>query len=155
MFRGGRGFPTAHATGPLPIHTERLHSPFHLQEGKVSLIENKFCNILYRRKLSNSKTYSVQEEMLCAGDFSKGKATCRVSFCSSLACLPQFPQRACVASALWRPVGLPVSPSPAVSPGSPLPKPHEGICWQDLQTASVVSTFQAFRSSVTRIQRHI
>ncbi|XP_046956372.1 putative serine protease 47 [Lynx rufus] len=64
---------------------QHLHSPFHLQEGKVSLIENKFCNILYR-KLSNSKTYSVQEEMLCAGDFSTGKATCHGDSGGPLVC---------------------------------------------------------------------
>ncbi|XP_004393642.1 PREDICTED: serine protease 40-like [Odobenus rosmarus divergens] len=58
---------------------KHLHSPFHLQEGKVSLIENEFCNVLYRQRLSNSKTYSVQEEMLCAGDFSTGKAICQAS----------------------------------------------------------------------------
>ncbi|XP_040305494.1 putative serine protease 47 isoform X1 [Herpailurus yagouaroundi] len=71
--------------GMLSEH-QHLHSPFHLQEGKVSLIENKFCNILYRRKLSNSKTYSVQEEMLCAGDFSTGKATCHGDSGGPLVC---------------------------------------------------------------------
>ncbi|EFB24829.1 hypothetical protein PANDA_022335 [Ailuropoda melanoleuca] len=56
---------------------EHLPSPFHLQEGKVSLIENEFCNVLYGRRLSNSKTYSVQEEMVCARDFWTGKAICQ------------------------------------------------------------------------------
>lgn len=100
-FRGGLGFPTVHLTGPLPIRTEHLHSPFRLQEGNVNLIENQVCNMLYRRKFSHSKTYFVQEEMLCAGNFSTGKAICQVSFPSLRACLPQFPWRACVASGLF------------------------------------------------------
>nr|XP_025747545.1 putative serine protease 47 [Callorhinus ursinus] len=65
---------------------KHLHSPFHLQEGKVSLIENEFCNVLYRQRLSNSKTYSVQEEMLCAGDFSTGKAICQGDSGGPLVC---------------------------------------------------------------------
>ncbi|KAM9083687.1 uncharacterized protein AAG666_017556 [Megaptera novaeangliae] len=52
-----------------------LPEPFHLQEGKVGFIENKFCNIFYG--LRKGKNFSVHEDMLCAGDFSTGKAICQ------------------------------------------------------------------------------
>uniref|UniRef100_A0A4W2DEK0 tryptase n=1 Tax=Bos indicus x Bos taurus TaxID=30522 RepID=A0A4W2DEK0_BOBOX len=51
-----------------------LLEPFHLQEGKVSFVENKFCNMLYG--LAKGKNVSVQEDMLCAGDFSTGTSIC-------------------------------------------------------------------------------
>ncbi|XP_070314508.1 tryptase-2-like isoform X3 [Odocoileus virginianus] len=51
-----------------------LLEPFHLQEGKVSFIENKFCNMLYGH--AKGKNFSVHEDMLCAGDFSTGKSIC-------------------------------------------------------------------------------
>ncbi|KAF6327910.1 serine protease 47 [Rhinolophus ferrumequinum] len=54
-----------------------LLPPFQLQEGKVGLIENKFCNMLYGQRLGKGRTYSVHEEMLCAGDFLTGKAICK------------------------------------------------------------------------------
>ncbi|XP_054365512.1 putative serine protease 47 [Mirounga angustirostris] len=76
----GWGMLSEDSEGVQERRAEHLHSPFHLQEGKVSLIENEFCNVLYRQRLSNSKTYSVQEEMLCAGDFSTGKAICQELF---------------------------------------------------------------------------
>ncbi|KAM5259871.1 putative serine protease 47 [Hipposideros larvatus] len=57
-----------------PAH---LLPPFQLKEGKVGLIENKFCNMLYGQRLGKGRTYSVHEEMLCAGDFLTGKAICR------------------------------------------------------------------------------
>ncbi|XP_068410121.1 serine protease 40-like [Eschrichtius robustus] len=52
-----------------------LPEPFHLQEGKVGFTENKFCNIFYG--LRKGKNFSVHEDMLCAGDFSTGKAICQ------------------------------------------------------------------------------
>ncbi|XP_006156679.1 putative serine protease 47 [Tupaia chinensis] len=55
----------------------QLLPPFHLQEGKVGLIENKFCNILYAIKTGQAQNYSVHEEMLCAGDLTTGKAICQ------------------------------------------------------------------------------
>ncbi|XP_064147045.1 uncharacterized protein LOC100661405 isoform X2 [Loxodonta africana] len=58
----------------------QLLPPFRLQEGKVDLIENKFCNLLYGQRTAGSKIYSLHEEMLCAGDFSTGKAICRDCF---------------------------------------------------------------------------
>ncbi|XP_039081548.1 putative serine protease 47 [Hyaena hyaena] len=65
---------------------QHLHSPFRLQEGNVNLIENQVCNMLYRRKFSHSKTYFVQEEMLCAGNFSTGKAICQGDSGGPLVC---------------------------------------------------------------------
>lgn len=80
----------------LLILTEQLLPPFHLQEGKVGLIENKLCNMLYGQRLGTGKTNSVHEEMLCAGDIFTGKAICQVSEASSVLPLPelrpQFPQ---------------------------------------------------------------
>ncbi|XP_070223048.1 putative serine protease 47 [Bos mutus] len=69
------------------------------REGKVSFIENIFCNMLYG--LAKGKNFSVQEDMLCAGDFSTGKSICLLSYkravaLSSRYCpvsLPPFPQR--------------------------------------------------------------
>ncbi|XP_076995717.1 putative serine protease 47 [Tamandua tetradactyla] len=52
-----------------------LLPPFHLQEGKVSLMENELCNMLYVQRTLKSKKL-VHEEMLCAGDFSSGKSIC-------------------------------------------------------------------------------
>ncbi|KAM8804028.1 putative serine protease 47 [Rhynchonycteris naso] len=63
-----------------------LLPPFHLQEGKVHLIENKFCNMLYGRSLGNVKSYSVYQEMLCAGDFRTGKAICQGDSGGPLVC---------------------------------------------------------------------
>ncbi|XP_037706647.1 putative serine protease 47 [Choloepus didactylus] len=54
----------------------RLLPPFHLQEGKVGLIENELCNMLYTQRTANGKKM-VHEEMLCAGDFSSGKSICQ------------------------------------------------------------------------------
>ncbi|CAK7302462.1 Putative serine protease 47 [Vulpes lagopus] len=65
---------------------KQLHSPFRLQEGKVGLIGNKLCNDLYRQRLSKSTAYSVQDEMLCAGDFSTGKAICQGDSGGPLVC---------------------------------------------------------------------
>ncbi|XP_068829713.1 putative serine protease 47 [Capricornis sumatraensis] len=61
-----------------------LLKPFHLQEGKVSLIENKFCNMLYG--FAKGKNLSVQEDMLCAGDFSTGKSICQGDSGGPLVC---------------------------------------------------------------------
>lgn len=55
----------------------------------MGLLENKLCNMLYGQRLGKSKTYSVHEEMLCAGDFLTGKAICQVS--DSISVLP-FPE---------------------------------------------------------------
>ena len=119
-----------------------LLEPFHLQEGKVSFVENKFCNMLYG--LAKGKNVSVQEDMLCAGDFSTGTSICLVS--KTLSVLPSPVLGAsvslgtgCVASALFvEPLGtsrfLLHAPSWAPSLGSvpqakPLPKllAHEAI----------------------------
>ncbi|KAF5912909.1 hypothetical protein HPG69_007902 [Diceros bicornis minor] len=63
-----------------------LLSPFRLQEGKVGLIENKFCNILYGQRLGKDTSSSVHEEMLCAGDFFTGKAICQGDSGGPLVC---------------------------------------------------------------------
>lgn len=81
----------------------------------MGLIENKFCNMLYGQRLGKNRTYSVHEEMLCAGDFLTGKAICQVSEATSVLPLPDL--RASVSQGetvlsllpLWRPLGLPVS----------------------------------------------
>ncbi|XP_057576671.1 putative serine protease 47 [Hippopotamus amphibius kiboko] len=69
--------------GMLKEETPLLES-FHLQEGKVGFIENKFCNILYG--LRKGKNVSVHEDMLCAGDFSTGKAVCQGDSGGPLVC---------------------------------------------------------------------
>ncbi|ELR45150.1 hypothetical protein M91_21684 [Bos mutus] len=48
---------------------------FHLQEGKVSFLENKFYKLLYVD--GRGKNCAVHMDMLCAGDFSTGKSICR------------------------------------------------------------------------------
>lgn len=81
----------------------------------MGLIEDKFCNMLYRQRLGQGRTCSVHEEMLCAGDFLTGKAICQVSEAISVIPLPDI--RASVSHGetvlpllpLWRPLGLPVS----------------------------------------------
>ncbi|KAM6216131.1 putative serine protease 47 [Rhynchocyon petersi] len=64
----------------------QLLPPFNLQEGRVSLIENKFCNLLYGQRIAESKIYSIHEDMLCAGDVSSGKAICRGDSGGPLVC---------------------------------------------------------------------
>ncbi|CAM9824080.1 unnamed protein product [Rangifer tarandus platyrhynchus] len=61
-----------------------LLEPFHLQEGKVSFIENKFCNMLYGH--AKGRNFSVHEDMLCAGDFSTGKSICHGDSGGPLVC---------------------------------------------------------------------
>nr|KAF6485421.1 hypothetical protein HJG63_010632 [Rousettus aegyptiacus] len=70
----------------LILNAEHLLPPFHLQEGKVGLIENKLCNMLYEHRLNEGKTSPVHEEMLCAGDFLTGKAICRGDSGGPLVC---------------------------------------------------------------------
>ncbi|XP_017908262.1 PREDICTED: putative serine protease 47 [Capra hircus] len=54
------------------------------REGKVSFIENKFCNMLYG--FAKGKNLSVQEDMLCAADFSTGKSICQGDSGGPLVC---------------------------------------------------------------------
>lgn len=54
----------------------------------MGLIENKLCNVLYGQRLGTGKTYSLHEEMLCAGDILTGKAICQVSEDISVLPLP-------------------------------------------------------------------
>ncbi|XP_045628349.1 putative serine protease 47 [Ursus americanus] len=82
----GWGMLSEDSEGVWETRAEHLPSPFHLQEGKVRLLDNEFCNVLYGRRLSNSKTHSVQEEMVCAGDFSTGKAICQGDSGGPLVC---------------------------------------------------------------------
>lgn len=105
----------------LILNAEPLLPPFHLQEGKVGLIENKLCNMLYEHRFNEGKTSLVHEEMLCAGDFLTGKAICRVSEATSVLPLPAL--WASVSKAepvlpllpLWRPLGLLFPPSACLS----------------------------------------
>ncbi|XP_072813843.1 putative serine protease 47 [Vicugna pacos] len=102
-----------------------LLEPFRLQEGKVSLVENKFCNMLYEQRVGQGRNYSVHEEMLCAGDFSTGKAICCVS--EAISVPPLRVLRASVSLgmggvlpllSLWRPPGRPASSLSVSSRGS-------------------------------------
>uniref|UniRef100_A0A9L0IY72 Zinc finger protein 169 n=1 Tax=Equus asinus TaxID=9793 RepID=A0A9L0IY72_EQUAS len=72
--------------GVLDLCPAPLRWPFHLQEGKVGLIENKFCNILYGQRLDKGEAPPVHDEMLCAGDFSTGTAICRGDSGGPLVC---------------------------------------------------------------------
>ncbi|XP_048196540.1 putative serine protease 47 [Perognathus longimembris pacificus] len=63
----------------------KLLQPFLLQEGKVGLVENKFCNTLFRQRSGHDNDY-VHEEMLCVGDFSTGKSICPVDSGGPLVC---------------------------------------------------------------------
>uniref|UniRef100_A0A8C8YM73 Peptidase S1 domain-containing protein n=1 Tax=Prolemur simus TaxID=1328070 RepID=A0A8C8YM73_PROSS len=67
-------------------HAVRLLPPFNLQEGKVILIENMFCNFLYGQITSTGNTYYVHEDMVCAGDFSTGKSICQGDSGGPLVC---------------------------------------------------------------------
>ncbi|XP_012593943.1 putative serine protease 47 isoform X2 [Microcebus murinus] len=64
----------------------RLSPPFNLQEGKVVLIENMFCNFLYGQIDGKGNNYSVHEDMVCAGDFSTGKSICQGDSGGPLVC---------------------------------------------------------------------
>ncbi|XP_069858055.1 putative serine protease 47 [Dipodomys merriami] len=63
----------------------KLLPPFLLQEGKVALVENKFCNTLFGQRSGQDNDF-VHEEMLCAGDFSTGKSICPVDSGGPLVC---------------------------------------------------------------------
>ncbi|KAI4542296.1 hypothetical protein MG293_007675 [Ovis ammon polii] len=78
------GAPTWRPQRLAPGATAPLLEPFHLQEGKVSFIENKFCNMLYG--FAKGKNLSVQEDMLCAADFSTGKSICQGDSGGPLVC---------------------------------------------------------------------
>uniref|UniRef100_H0XS24 Peptidase S1 domain-containing protein n=1 Tax=Otolemur garnettii TaxID=30611 RepID=H0XS24_OTOGA len=63
-----------------------LTPPFNLQEGKVILIENMYCNILYKQSIGNSNIHSVHKDMVCAGDFTTGKSICKGDSGGPLVC---------------------------------------------------------------------
>ena len=115
----------------LLILTAPLLERFHLQEGKVSFLENKFYKLLYVD--GRGKNCAVHMDMLCAGDFSTGKSICRVSKALSVFPSPVLRAlvslgRGCVASALFvEPLGLPISSSmrlPGLHPLAVSARPH-------------------------------
>ncbi|KAM9249276.1 serine protease 40-like [Dugong dugon] len=65
---------------------EFLPLPFHLQEGKVGIIENEFCRNYFPPPDPNKRVYSVHEDMLCAGDLNTGKSICRGDSGGPLVC---------------------------------------------------------------------
>lgn len=76
------------------VLTADLLPPFHLQEGRVGLMENKLCDTLPGQRLGKDRPYFVYEEMLCAGDLLTGKAMCQVS--EPMSVLPSSVLRASV-----------------------------------------------------------
>lgn len=58
-----------------------LPAPFHLQEAKVSLIDQDRCEKFYipHPAIPPDQAVTVQEDMLCAGDTNVEKGICRVS----------------------------------------------------------------------------
>ena len=115
----------------------------------MSFIENKFCNMLYG--FAKGKNLSVQEDMLCAADFSTGKSICQVS--KALSVSPAVLRasvslgRGCVASALFvEPLGLPVSSSmrlPGLHPlaVSPRPAPLPKSLHMKASAASILEAY--------------
>ncbi|KAF7471315.1 putative serine protease 47 [Marmota monax] len=63
-----------------------LLPPYSLQEAKVSLMNSTICNTFYGQTPGEGRNYSVQEEMLCGGDFSTGKAICQGDSGGPLVC---------------------------------------------------------------------
>uniref|UniRef100_UPI004038C73F putative serine protease 47 n=1 Tax=Callospermophilus lateralis TaxID=76772 RepID=UPI004038C73F len=63
-----------------------LLPPYSLQEAKVSLMNSTICNTFYGQTPGEGRNYSVQEEMLCVGDFSTGKAICQGDSGGPLVC---------------------------------------------------------------------
>ncbi|XP_077648340.1 putative serine protease 47 [Urocitellus parryii] len=63
-----------------------LSPPYSLQEAKVSLMNSTICNTFYGQTPGEGRNYSVQEEMLCVGDFSTGKAICQGDSGGPLVC---------------------------------------------------------------------
>uniref|UniRef100_A0A2K5Q3P5 Peptidase S1 domain-containing protein n=1 Tax=Cebus imitator TaxID=2715852 RepID=A0A2K5Q3P5_CEBIM len=74
-----------------------LPAPFQLQEAEVGVMENSVCASFFQPQhpsQSSSSDYSIQEDMLCAGDLITGKAICQVSglSLSALCCAGPLPQ---------------------------------------------------------------
>lgn len=145
-----------HVTHLLLIFTEPLSPPYSLQEAKVSLMNSTICNTFYGQTPGEGRNYSVQEEMLCVGDFSTGKAICQVSkvgLCCSLACSAglSFPWGACVGlNCLGGDPRLPASfllhifrglhSSSVFLQTSTFLRPpqHKAVCCEDPQTVSIL-----------------
>lgn len=168
------GYPTGHVTDLPLVFAVRLLPPFNLQEGRVILIENMFCNLLYGQITGKGNTYSVHEDMVCAGDFSTGKSICQVSKPFLLfPCLfswPQFPQwgLCCLCSLCgdpWtyqeeNPCFLPLCVFPGLQPSEistrlpPSPSQHDHFFWTDPQAASIfVTYFKHFYCSIMYIHK--
>uniref|UniRef100_A0A8C3WVU5 tryptase n=1 Tax=Catagonus wagneri TaxID=51154 RepID=A0A8C3WVU5_9CETA len=57
--------------------TRLLGEPFTLQEAELGIIESQICTMFFQGPQPGSSTYSVHEDMLCAGELLTGKSICR------------------------------------------------------------------------------
>uniref|UniRef100_A0A8C9AV19 Peptidase S1 domain-containing protein n=1 Tax=Phocoena sinus TaxID=42100 RepID=A0A8C9AV19_PHOSS len=54
-----------------------LSSPYTLQEGEVGIMDSQVCASYFQGPDPNNNTYSLHDDMLCAGDLMTGKSICR------------------------------------------------------------------------------
>lgn len=67
-----------------------LGDPYTLQEAQLGIMDSQICTMFFQGPQPGNNTYSVQDDMLCAGDLMTGKSICRVSdtgCLSSLLCV--------------------------------------------------------------------
>ncbi|XP_077007868.1 inactive serine protease 39-like [Tamandua tetradactyla] len=63
-----------------------LQAPYDLQEAEVGLIDNMFCKSFFEPPTPTGNEYTVQDDMLCAGDLMTGKSICRGDSGGPLVC---------------------------------------------------------------------
>ncbi|XP_026938231.1 serine protease 40-like [Sagmatias obliquidens] len=63
-----------------------LSAPYTLQEGEVGVMDNQVCASYFQGPDPNNNTYSIHDDMLCAGDLNTGKSICRGDSGGPLVC---------------------------------------------------------------------
>ncbi|XP_020931126.1 serine protease 40 [Sus scrofa] len=57
--------------------TTMLGDPYTLQEAQLGIMDSQICTMFFQGPQPGNNTYSVQDDMLCAGDLMTGKSICR------------------------------------------------------------------------------
>ncbi|KAF5928805.1 hypothetical protein HPG69_013649 [Diceros bicornis minor] len=63
-----------------------LPAPMHLQEGEVGVMDPDVCNSYFGSSNTGNDSYSVHEDMLCAGNFMTPRSICRGDSGGPLVC---------------------------------------------------------------------
>ncbi|XP_059783072.1 serine protease 40-like [Balaenoptera ricei] len=99
-------------TGWGMVSEERvLSAPYTLQEGEVGVIDSQVCTSYFQGPDPNNDTYSIRDDMLCAGDLMTGKSICRGDSGGPLVCQLNNTWLLIGLSSWSRPCQEPISPS--------------------------------------------